>query len=78
MHLSQLKTSSGADVNLTNNYFLQNIINQELSMCKEKKKDLIADLENSSNQYALVESMLTRQDELLKRFSCLTFCRKLV
>ena len=47
-------------------------------MCKEKKKDLIADLENSSNQYALVESMLTRQDELLKRFTCLTFCRKLV
>ena len=47
-------------------------------MCKEKKKDLIADLENSSNQYALVESMLTRQDELLKRFTCLTFCRKLI
>ena len=47
--------------------FIQDVMNQELSLCKEKKKDLITDLESSANQYTLVQSMITRQDELLKR-----------
>ena len=51
-------------------------MNQELSLCMEKKKDLIADLESSANQYTLVQSMITRQDELLKRFFGLTYYSK--
>ena len=46
---------------------------QELCLYEEKKKELIADLENTANQYSLVQSMLTRQDELLKRYLHLTY-----
>ena len=48
-------------------------MNQELSLCEGRKKELIADMENLSNQYSLAQSMLTRQDELLKRFVCLAY-----
>ena len=52
-----------------NNFPLcQEIINQELSLCEGRKKELIAEMEDLSNQYSLAQSMLTRQDELLKRF----------
>ena len=42
-------------------------MNRELSLCTERKTDLIAELEKLSNQFAVLQSMLTRQDELLKR-----------
>ena len=48
-------------------------MNQELSLCEERKRELIANMENLSNQYCLAQSMLTRQDELLKRFFCLGY-----
>ena len=42
---------------------------KELESFLEKKKRLISDLEFMSNQYAVIESMHSRQDEILRRYT---------
>ena len=42
---------------------------KELESFLEKKKRLISDLECMSNQYAVIESMHSRQDEILRRYT---------
>lgn len=42
---------------------------KELESFLEKKKRLISDLECMSNQYAVIESMYSRQDEILRRYT---------
>ena len=44
------------------------IIRTEIRMYEEKNQSLVAEIENMANQGAILQSMFTRQEELLRRF----------
>ena len=44
------------------------MIRTEIQMYEEKNQSLVAEIENMANQGAILQSMFTRQEELLRRF----------
>ena len=44
------------------------MIRTEIKMYEEKNQSLVTEIENMANQGAILQSMFTRQEELLKRF----------